>query len=140
MPGVPLERLRAHFWTFGGCFVATLIFYTIVHVVHAESPSWLATPTLIIGDTTRAAAFWLLGSPVAVEGIVMVFAALYREKKREEARLEGRHEGRQEGREEGISEAHAAWGEWNRRRMEAEANGEPFAEPPPDFANGPGGT
>jgi predicted transposase YdaD len=58
----------------------------------------------------------------------MVFAALYREKKRREAR--------QEGREEGRAETNAAWDEWNQRRIQAEANGEPFAEPPPSAANG----
>ncbi len=46
----------------------------------------------------------------------MVFGWLYVEKKRQEARRE----------------ANALWREWNRRRMEAEANGEPFTESPPD--------
>jgi predicted transposase YdaD len=62
----------------------------------------------------------------------MVFAALYREKKRREARQEGREEGREEGR----AETNAAWDEWNQRRIQAEANGEPFAEPPPSASNG----
>ena len=70
----------------------------------------------------------------------MVFAALYRERKRdegrEEGRVEGRAEGRVEGHEEGRVEAYAEWVAWNRRRMEAETNGEPFTEPPPNMANG----
>ena len=32
-----------------------------------------------------------------------------------------------------TAEIHSAWSQWNRRRLEAEANGEPFDEPPPDF-------
>ncbi len=42
-----------------------------------------------------------------------------------------REEGRVEGRAEGRAESDAARREWNRRRMVAEAQGEPFNEPPP---------
>ena len=134
--GVPVERVRPHFWTFSVCFVLTLIFYIYIHVLDVDNPSWRLAPSLIIGDTTRAAAFWVLGSPIAVEAVVMVFGWLYLEKKRQESRVEGRVEGRAEGRVEGRAERDAEWGEWNRRRMEAEANGEPFTEPPPSPPNG----
>ena len=46
------------------------------------------------------------------------------EKGRQEGRVEGKHEGRQE--ERGL------WEEWNARRMDAEARGEDFLEPPPN--------
>ena len=39
--------------------------------------------------------------------------------------------GRAEGRVEGRAERDAEWQAWNRRRMEAEAQGHPFNEPPP---------
>ena len=39
--------------------------------------------------------------------------------------------GRAEGRVEGRAEERAEWQEWNRRRMVAEVQGEPFNEPPP---------
>ena len=42
-----------------------------------------------------------------------------------------RAEGRAEGIIEGRAEERAAWREWNRRRMAAEAQGPPFDEPPP---------
>ncbi|MYC31816.1 MAG: hypothetical protein F4X64_01400 [Chloroflexi bacterium] len=143
-PSVPLKRVRPHFWTFSVCFVATLIFYILVHVVLTESPDWREAPSAIMGDTTRAGAFWVFASPVLLEGVVMVFAALYRQRKREEGREEGRAEGREEGRaegrveglEEGRAAANADWVAWNRRRMEADANGEPFTEPPPGSFNG----
>ena len=122
--GVPLERVRPHFWTFSVCFVITLIFYVYVHVIDADNPTWRYTPSLIIGDTTRAAAFWVLASPILVEGVVMVFGWLYMEKKR------------QENREKAIAERDALWDAWNQRRMEAEANGESFTEPPPSARNG----
>ena len=34
-------------------------------------------------------------------------------------------------RAEGRAEVQAAWQAWNRRRMDAEAQGRPFDEPPP---------
>lgn len=121
---VPLQRIRPHFWTFSGCFVATLIFYIYVHVVAADGPSWREVPSFVMSDTTRAAAFWLFASPIAVEGVVMVFAAMFRQKVRDEGKVEGREE------------AHDAWRKWNQRRQAADATGEPFNEPPPDPRNG----
>ena len=50
-------------------------------------------------------------------------------------RAEGVEEGRAEGVEEGIATAHRQWQAWNTRRMEAEAKGEPFSEPPPTPPN-----
>ena len=62
-----------------------------------------------------------------------------RERLREEGRKLGREEGRKEGREERIEEGkaigekreHQRWVAWNHRRLEAEAKGETFTEPPP---------
>ena len=56
------------------------------------------------------------------------------EKRRDEGRVEGRAEGKAEGR----AEERLLWSEWNRRREEAEANGFPFTEPPPDRAQNNG--
>ena len=49
----------------------------------------------------------------------------------EQGRAEGVEQGRAEGVEQGIATAHRQWQDWNTRRMEAEAKGEPFNEPPP---------
>ena len=38
---------------------------------------------------------------------------------------------RTEGRKEGSEAVQRQWAAWNRRRLEAEQNGEPFNEPPP---------
>ena len=40
--------------------------------------------------------------------------------------------GREEGRTEGLAEANRRWGEWLQRRNDAEAEGRPFDEPPPN--------
>ena len=85
----------------------------------------LAT-ALIIMSTAHAV--------VIVEGIAMLAESFL--KRRYEAGLqEGRVEGREAGRDEGIQagrrETQQRWEEWNRRRLEAEARGEQFEEPPP---------
>lgn len=65
----------------------------------------------------------------------MVIAAYYSRRKRRENLEAGRAEGQAEGRAKGLEEANAAWQEWNRRRMAAEAGGQQFDESPPDFDN-----
>ena len=46
-------------------------------------------------------------------------------------RAEGVEEGKAAGLEQGIATAYRQWQDWNTRRIEAEAKGEPFNEPPP---------
>ena len=43
----------------------------------------------------------------------------------------GKAEGIAEGKAEGVAERDRQWAAWNNRRIEAEAKGEPFHEPPP---------
>lgn len=50
---------------------------------------------------------------------------------RAEGRAEGLVEGLVEGRAEGLAESDAAWRAWNQRRLDADAQGQPFNEPPP---------
>ena len=54
---------------------------------------------------------------------------------RSEGIAEGRSEGIAEGKSQGIAEGSAQerekWQGWNLRRLEAEAEGRPFNEPPP---------
>ena len=43
----------------------------------------------------------------------------------------GEERGRAEGIEEGRAKANQIWQEWNQRRLDHEARGLPFDEPPP---------
>jgi hypothetical protein len=56
------------------------------------------------------------------------------ERTRERLRKQAREEGREKGREEANAEANAKVQAWNRRRLDAEARGERFDEPPPQFS------
>lgn len=44
---------------------------------------------------------------------------------------EARREIREQGRREGVQAVQKAWEGWNGRRETAQANGQPFTEPPP---------
>ena len=34
---------------------------------------------------------------------------------------------------EAVAQAHQEWADWNRQRLQAEEEGKPFNEPPPEF-------
>ena len=133
---VPVRRIRPHFWTFSIFFIITTLFYVYVHAIDAAISSWQDTPSAIMGDVVYAAGFWIIFSPILVEGVAMVFAAIFRQKTRQEGREQGREEGREEGLAAGLEEADAAWREWNQRRLQAMSDGKPFDEPAPDFTDG----
>ncbi len=57
-------------------------------------------------------------------------------KKREQERLDRAvAAARSEALAEGHAEVQRKWAEWNQRRLDAEARGEPFIEPPPDASS-----
>lgn len=60
-----------------------------------------------------------------------------RKEKLEKAYAQGYVEGFAEARAEGCAEGQAKmqklWQDWNQRRLECEARGEPFNEPPPSL-------
>ena len=90
----------------------------------------------------RLAGLWThLAASGFVEGLLLVslvqigdiFMYLTRKFMMDVAKIreEGVEEGRAVGLEQGIATAYRQWQDWNTRRMEAEAKGEPFNEPPP---------
>ena len=88
---------------------------------------WSDAAPLVITAAAAALAFTEIGR------IVMVLA-----RRLEEGLERVREQRRAEGRVEGKAEADRLWRAWNARRLEAEAEGRPFAEPPPDVAELPG--
>ena len=108
----------------------------------------------LLGDVSSASAGTALLTIIGWEGLkylMVLFAAGRIKKLKEEGRQEGLEEGlqegrkeglheglqegRREGREEGLHEGQQAerekWEAWYRRFLEAQANGQPFNEPPP---------
>ena len=66
---VPVRHIRPHFWTFSAFFIATILFCVYVHAVDAAISSWQNTPSAIMGDAVYAAGFWIIFSPILVEGV-----------------------------------------------------------------------
>ena len=99
---------------------------TAIAVVSAAAP---ASPLIIIYAILTISAIDVVGGLTVVTARYLTdkFLKPRIEKRRAEARAEGLAEGLTEGREEERRE----WTDWNRRRLEAEANGVPFDEPPP---------
>ena len=106
---------------------------------------WMNVVAVIIEAATR---FAPVGIGIAIALLIVVhigavFMSLYHAianrwvrpvVERHEARghAEGRLEGRVEGHAEGRVESNTEWRDWLNRKNEAEAQGLPFDEPPPD--------
>ena len=98
------------------------------------------------GQTTVGSAGTTLTITEAVRLTMVLGEQLQRWfRKREDERVHRRvvesvNEARAEARAEGRTETQRRWDEWLQHRMEAEASGEPFDEPPPSFdSNGTNG-
>lgn len=91
---------------------------TAIAVVSAAAPA--ASLILIYAILTISA--------IDVMGGLTMVTARYLGNKFVEPLIEKR---RAEGREQGQAEERLRWTDWNRRRLEAEASGVPFNEPPP---------
>lgn len=97
-----------------GCGIAVAL------KMSALIPLWLVTTILIVDAGRR----------------IVVLLPDGRKKVRAAAKAEGVAIGRAEGVEEGVAigttRTNSVWRQWNARRLEFEARGEPFDEPPPD--------
>lgn len=100
----------------------TSLLRTAIAIVHKSAP---ATPSMVIYAIMTVTVVDLLGGSVVV-------TARYLGNKFVEPLIEKhKAEGRAEGLEEGRAEERLRWSEWNQRRIEAEARGASFDEPPP---------
>ena len=97
--------------------------------------SWPETIFAIGRDVGPGVGVIMAESIIITEGLFMVlFGGIMRrrgERLAAEAENRGRSQGIAEGRSQGIAEAWEKWQGWNQRRLEAEAEGRPFNEPPP---------
>ena len=103
---------------------------TAIAIVSAAAP---ASPLIIIYAILTISAIDVAGGLTVVTARYLTdkFLKPRIEKRRAEAHAEGLAEGLTEGLAEGRAEERREWTDWNRRRLEAEANGAPFDEPPP---------
>ena len=96
---------------------------TLTAIDAKNTARWNEIQYVVTGELIRAGAASLVVSPIIVETVRMVLAAIWSERRERKAR--------EEGRAEGEELANQRWSEWNRRRKQAEEQGEPFNEPEP---------
>ena len=106
--------------------------------VQAINPSYTIDGIIAGIQRAGAAAAPITVALVETGGRIVVLANRMLKKAQQRARREGREEGRREAMEEvakamaiGAESANNKWMTWNLRRLNAEANGQPFNEPPP---------
>ncbi len=118
------------------------VLYYLCYVVSVVVLVWWYWDDLLRGDDPlfRLAAIFGVSAGIAsfiaisvelIGRMVLLIPAAVRT-----IREQGRQEGREEGLEEGLQRANAQWEAWLQRRLRAEANNEPFDEPPPSNGNG----
>ena len=137
---------EAPWWQYAGDFVmAVMSDFTGVGAGFAILAMLLTRPLNIAGDILMSLYQAMVNR--LVTPVIQAHEARGREEGRAEGKVEGREEGLVEGRVEGLAEGRveglsegrvegqaaerARWVEWDRRRMEAVAKGQPFDEPPP---------
>ncbi len=119
---VPTELYRWFLLTYGVSAAGRIIVEAVKQVTVLQT-AWYDVPTTAFNVLESGFVPHALLSLAAAEGINMVLGALMKRK------------ARTEGREQGRAETNKAWREWLGRRETAEANGQPFNEPPPDSRN-----
>ena len=108
------------------CLTVLAVWYEIFYNVNA---SWTETVKAILPDAAASAAVAIL-----ITGTVDTVMVLH--KLMLEPYLKRRfNEGVAQGRAEAAKEVDAKLQEWNNRRLDAEARGERFDEPPPVFSD-----
>ena len=128
---MPLKEAFGKYW----------LAYYLVYVVGVEAFLWQYRVPLLSGATADDTRLYLLAAVFGVSaGIalsvtilmeVLITMVLLAPRVWRHAVNQGKQEGLREGRQEGRQETQQRWEEWNRRRMQAEARGERFEEPPP---------
>jgi hypothetical protein len=134
---VPLNALRWFYGLFSVGTVYLTVANTLAEAARTNAGGWQELQAIVTVQLAQAGGASVVGSAIIVEAGHMVIGEIIKQRRRRQAIEEGRAEGRLEGREENQ----VLWETWNRRRLEAEARGEAFNEPPPtrDNLNGTSG-
>ena len=125
-------------------FAVKIIAYTILvaryEIVHGGHSSATEIIIAVAERDSLVIPGFVASTAIMMEGVsyIVITAEYFRNKFIkpiiEQHKEEGRAEGRAEGLTEGLTEMYQKWTDWNNRRMEAEREGLPFDEPPPDAA------
>ena len=135
IPNIPVAAVRWYLVVFNILTVYLTVSNTLFAVAKESAAGWQAIQYIVTGELLKAGGVALIASPIIAEGIRMVLAEIFAERRTRKAREEGREKGREEGIAEGVERANRLWRDWLQRREAAEAKGIPFDEPPPQLEN-----
>ena len=132
---IPANAVRWWYGLFGFLTVYLTVTNTLTEAARTNAAGWQEIQAIGTVKLTEAGAASLIASAIIVEVAHVVFGEMLRKRRERRALAQGREEGRAEGEETGEARNQALWESWNQRRLEAEARGEPFTEPPPTRDN-----
>ena len=92
---------------------------TLFAAAKGNAVGWQAIQYIATGELLKAGGVAIIAAPIIVEVFRMVLAGMWTEQRLRRAK----------------EQVQRRWEEWNKRREEAEAKGEPFIEPPPQLEN-----
>ena len=120
---MPEDWQRLYFFLFSIQFLAVAGLIAWHKIASRGVASW--PDTLIdIGQTVSSLTIGIAGESFIVTEAVVVLSEWFLEKRY--------NRGVADGITQGIAQNQKKWMEWNRRRLEAEAEGREFTEPPPE--------
>ena len=119
-------------WT---AFVARLEISSKNHAGLADLANAVVKGTSPAAPLIPIYALLVISTLDVVGGATVVTARYLSDKFLKQLHEKLREEGRERGLEEGRNETQCQWAAWNQRRLDAENNGEPFDEPPPELDN-----
>ena len=123
IPNIPAGTGRWYLTVFTVITTYLTLANTLFVVTTEQITGWQAIQYVATGEILKAGGVALITSPIIVEVGRMVIAGMWSERRERRAR--------EQGRAEGEERANQRWEEWNQRRLQAEAHGETFTEPPP---------
>lgn len=112
------------------------IYLTVTNTIFAaaqqNASSWQAIQYIATGELLKAGGVALIVSPIIAEGLKMVLAEMWMERRVRKADAKAREETRKEA-QENLRIHHARWEAWRQRSQDAQVQGIPFDEPPPQL-------
>lgn len=115
IPNIPATAVRWYLSVFNLLTVYLTVTNTIFAAAQQNASSWQAIQYIATGELLKAGGVALIVSPIIAEGLKMVLAEMWMERRIRKAR----------------QETHDEWAAWLQRSRDAEAKGLPFDEPPP---------
>ena len=125
IPNIPIRAAPWYLTVFTVITVYLAVTNTLFAIAKEQITNWQAIQYVATGGLLKAGGVALIVSPIIVETGRMVIAGIWSERRERKAREEGRQ----------LQQAE--WEAWNRRRQEAEDQGIPFDESPPELENQP---